>query len=595
VAFAADDTEVSTFAPMDGDAEVPAGVRADPAGDRSARNSTIARPRRIGELLVERELISPSDLDAVLELQRKTGRRLGETVIDLGLVSPGDFARVLAERLGVEFVELGETMVDPVVAQAVPEDLARRYSALPIRRRGDEVTIVLAEPNDVFAIDDIGMVLNASIVPVLADPGLLQATINRVWAGTIESTVHAASDDVEHVDETVDLQLVSEEAPIVRMVNSILTQAVADRASDVHLEPTANRVRVRFRVDGVLHDTSEAPLSVHRPAISRLKIMAGIDIAKTRVPQDGRFTVDVDDRAIDVRVATLPTAHGEAMVLRLLDRRAGVFGLDALGLLPDELARYRKSFQVAQGQIMTSGPTGSGKTSTLYATLLEIDHVSQNVVALEDPIEYRIEGVKQMQVNTRAGITFPVALRSILRADPDVILVGEIRDRETAQIASEASLTGHLVLSTIHTSSAAAVPLRLIDMGVEPFLVTAALSTIVGQRLVRRLCEHCAEPDQPDAATRAAFRIPDSVMDNQSIRRAVGCGRCGGTGYHDRVGIYELLQMTDGIRRLVHDRAGRSDIERWAVSEGMDTLHMAALHRLAEGTIGVDELARVMV
>jgi type IV pilus assembly protein PilB len=580
---------------MDGDAEVPAGVRADPAGDRSARNSTIARPRRIGELLVERELISPSDLDAVLELQRKTGRRLGETVIDLGLVSPGDFARVLAERLGVEFVELGETMVDPVVAQAVPEDLARRYSALPIRRRGDEVTIVLAEPNDVFAIDDIGMVLNASIVPVLADPGLLQATINRVWAGTIESTVHAASDDVEHVDETVDLQLVSEEAPIVRMVNSILTQAVADRASDVHLEPTANRVRVRFRVDGVLHDTSEAPLSVHRPAISRLKIMAGIDIAKTRVPQDGRFTVDVDDRAIDVRVATLPTAHGEAMVLRLLDRRAGVFGLDALGLLPDELARYRTSFQVAQGQIMTSGPTGSGKTSTLYATLREIDHVSQNVVALEDPIEYRIEGVKQMQVNTRAGMTFPVALRSILRADPDVILVGEIRDRETAQIASEASLTGHLVLSTIHTSSAAAVPLRLIDMGVEPFLVTAALSTVVGQRLVRRLCEHCAAPDEPDTTTRATYGIPDSVMDSHAIRRAVGCARCGGTGYHGRVGIYELLQMTDEVRRLVHARAGRGEIEQLAVSQGMNTLHTAAIRRLAAGTLSVEELARVMV
>jgi type II secretory ATPase GspE/PulE/Tfp pilus assembly ATPase PilB-like protein len=323
--------------------------------------------------------------------------------------------------------------------------------------------------------------------------------------------------------------------------------------------------------------------------------MAGIDIAKTRVPQDGRFTVDVDDRAIDVRVATLPTAHGEAMILRLLDRTAGVFGLDALGLLPDELARYRRSFQVSQGQIMTSGPTGSGKTSTLYATLREIDHVSQNVVALEDPIEYRVEGIKQMQVNIRAGMTFPVALRSILRADPDVILVGEIRDRETAQIASEASLTGHLVLSTIHTSSAAAVPLRLIDMGVEPFLVTAALSTVVGQRLVRRLCEHCAAPDEPDATTRAMYGIPDSAMDAHAIRRAVGCARCGGTGYHGRAGIYELLQMTDEVRRLVHARAGRSEIEQLAVSQGMDTLHTAAIRRLVAGTLSVEELARVMV
>jgi type IV pilus assembly protein PilB len=286
---------------------------------------------------------------------------------------------------------------------------------------------------------------------------------------------------------------------------------------------------VRFRVDGVLHDASEAPISVHRPAISRLKIMAGIDIAKHRLPQDGRFTVSVDDRAIDVRVATLPTAHGEAMVLRLLDRSAGVLSLDALGMLPDELELYRASFSVPQGQIITSGPTGSGKTSTLYATLLEIDSVARNVVALEDPIEYRVEGIKQMQVNVRAGLTFPVALRSIVRADPDVILVGEIRDPETAQIASEASLTGHLVLSTIHATSAAAVPLRLIDMGVEPFLVTAALGTVVGQRLVRRLCDHCAEPHEPNGEERALARIPDAAMDSRAIRRPVGCSRCGGT------------------------------------------------------------------
>jgi type IV pilus assembly protein PilB len=547
-------------------------------------------------MLVERELLSPSDLEAVLDLQRKTGRRLGETVIGLELVSEGDFTRILAERLDLEFVELGETTIDSVVAQSVPEDLSRRYSVLPIRRHDDVVTVVMSEPNDVFAIDDLGMVLKASIVPALADPALLRATINRVWAGsTIESTAHSATDEVDAPEEVADLLLVAEEAPIVRMVNSILSQAVTDRASDVHLEPTTDRLRVRFRVDGVLHDASEAPLSVHRPAISRLKIMAGIDIAKHRVPQDGRFSVGVDERTIDVRVATLPTVDGEAMILRLLDRSAGVLGLDALGMSPDELARYRAAFSVPQGQIMTSGPTGSGKTSTLYATLLEIDHRSKNVITLEDPIEYRVAGIKQMQVNVRAGMTFPTALRSILRADPDVILVGEIRDRETARIASEASLTGHLVLSTIHTTSAVAVPVRLIDMGIEPFLVTSALSTVVGQRLVRQLCEQCAEPDEPDAATRAAFRIPDAVLDTHAIRRAVGCSRCGGTGYHGRIGIYELLQMTPEVCRLVNSRAGRHDIERWAVAEGMDTLHTAALRRVAEGTLSVEELARVML
>jgi type IV pilus assembly protein PilB len=565
--------------------------------NRPATESTGRRalPLRIGEMLLERELISVRDLEAALELQRKTGRRLGETLVALGLVSPGDVMRVLADRLGLDFVDLAETAIDSMVAQAIPEALARRYRVLPISRRDEVVTVVMHEPNDVFAIDDLALLLNASVNPALADPDQIQAAIDQVWAGSsIESSVDEATDDLDDPDDISDLMAVAEDAPIIRMVNAILAKAVAERASDVHLEPTLDRLRVRFRVDGVLHDTSEAPLTVHRPAISRLKIMAGIDIAKTRLPQDGRFSATVNDRQVDVRMATLPTACGEAAILRMLDKTSGVIELAALGFTSHELERYRAAFSTSQGAIITSGPTGSGKTSTLYATLLEVNSDARNVITVEDPIEYRVNGIKQVQVQNRAGLTFATALRSILRSDPDVILVGEIRDLETARMAAEASLTGHLVFSTIHTNSAAAVPLRLIDMGVEPFLVTSALTAVVGQRLVRRLCPQCAELCEPDLATRTSLGLPDELMDRGTIRRAVGCSRCAGTGYFGRLGIYEIMHMSSDVCRLVAARADRRDIERWAVSEGMDTLRMAALQRVADGTLSIEELRRVV-
>jgi type II secretory ATPase GspE/PulE/Tfp pilus assembly ATPase PilB-like protein len=443
-------------------------------------------------------------------------------------------------------------------------------------------------------MDDLAMLLHGTVVPVLADDAELDAAIGRVWAGSsVDSIVDEASSEL--VDDDVrDLVAVAEEAPIVRMVDAILAQAVAERASDIHLEPATNRLRLRFRVDGVLRDASDAPLNVHRAAINRLKIMAGVDIAQHRMPQDGRFSATIDERHVDVRVATLPTAYGEAAVLRLLDKASGVIALEALGFTPHELEQYRTLFHASQGVIVTSGPTGSGKTSTLYATLLEIDSDTRSVITVEDPIEYRTAGIKQVQVESRSGLTFPTALRSILRADPDVILVGEIRDLETAQITAEASLTGHLVLSTIHTTSAAAVPHRLVDMGVESYLVTSSLTAVIGQRLARRLCD-CASPAEPDLETRTRLALPDHVLDTGAIREAVGCTRCAGTGYFGRIGIYEIMPMTSEICRLVSARADRRDIEREAVAEGMETLRTAALRRLGDGTLSVDELVRAIL
>jgi type IV pilus assembly protein PilB len=382
----------------------------------------------------------------------------------------------------------------------------------------------------------------------------------------------------------------------VRLVNALLEQAANDQASDLHIEPTADNVMIRQRIDGVLHDTSEAPLGVLRPLISRIKVLAGLDIAQARLPQDGRFSATIQGRTVDIRVATVPTATGEAMVLRLLDPSRGAIELSALGLSSDELARLEPAFRAPQGAVFVTGPTGSGKTSTLYAAISAIATRDKSIVSVEDPVEYRLRGVKQIQVHPKAGLTFPVALRSILRMDPDVIFVGEVRDGETARIAADASITGHLVLSTLHTTSAAATPMRLIDMGLEPYLVASAITSVAAQRLVRRLCEQCAQPiGRSEAVTILRdLNAVDTLVEDATIRAAVGCPSCRNTGYHGRDAIYEIMPVTEQIARLIVERAAIADIERCAIGEGMDTLRAAALKRVVRGELSVDEMLRVI-
>lgn len=344
----------------------------------------------------------------------------------------------------------------------------------------------------------------------------------------------------------------------------------------------------------MLRDTSEVPPAVLRPLVSRLKLMAGIDITRTRVPNDGRFSVRVRDRMVDVRVATLPTARGESVSLRLLDQSSGMIHLDQLGFLPDELERYRKALSTPQGTILVTGPTGSGKTSTLYATLLELNTDDRSTVTVEDPVEYQIDGVRQIQVDRRAGLTFPIALRAILRSDPDIVLVGEVRDGETAKIASEAALTGHLVLSTLHTPSAASTPLRLIEMGLEPYLVTSAVTCMVAQRLARRLCQFCAEIDDRAPLLLRGLGAPEEMIESGTLRRPVGCPHCSGTGYRGRTAIYETMPVTEELARLVTRSASSAEIERQAMAEGMDTLRVSAMRRVAAGEFGVGELLRAV-
>jgi type IV pilus assembly protein PilB len=550
---------------------------------------------RIGEMMIERGLISAEDLEHALESQRGTGRRMGETLVAMGVISDFDLAKVLADRLGHEFVDLTVETLDVVITSLIPEEVARRYQALPITERDGRVVVAMANPNDVFALDDLRVLTDSSVIPVMAAPAQLIEAIDRAFAKTdIESSLDEAVNEADDQPERELRVGVGDDAPIVRLVNALIDRAVDDRASDVHIEPSSTRVRIRSRIDGVLHDTSDLPRSVLRSVVSRLKVLSGIDITRTRVPNDGRFSVRLRHRTVDVRVTTLPTAHGESVILRLLDHSQGGIDIGQLGFLPDELERYQRAYRAPQGTILVTGPTGSGKTSTLYATLLDVNKSDRSTVTVEDPIEYKIDGIKQMQVNLSSGLTFPVALRALLRSDPDIILVGEIRDRETAKIAAEAALTGHLVLSTLHTTSAAATPLRLVDMGLEPYLVTSAVTCIVAQRLARRLCELCAEPETRDATMLRTMGVPDAVIDAGTLSRPVGCPTCHGTGYLGRTAIYEIMPITEDITRLVLSHAPGTEIERCAVGEGMQTLWTSAMRHAAVGDFGIDELLRVV-
>ncbi len=549
--------------------------------------------RRIGDLFVEHEMITDQQLAEALDVQRNTGGRLGEILIELEFITSTDAARILAERLGMPFVDLVASPVDEMIAQRIPEDIARRYRAIPIEDDNGVLRVAIADPTDVFALDDLQVITRSQIVPVVADPEQLLDTANRIWTRpNMESRIDDAA-DLETDEPTHLLVAETEDAPIIRLVDAMISQATEERASDIHIEPAADRVRIRFRVDGVLHDASSTPRNVLRPIVSRLKVMAGCDISNSRTPQDGRFTVSGGNRELDVRLTTLPTSNGEAVVMRLLDKTHGVFELTSLGFEPAELERYQRSYRASQGAIITAGPTGSGKTSTLYATLRELNDPGRAIVSVEDPIEYHLDGIKQVQVGRRGTVGFAGALRAILRADPDVILIGEVRDSETALIAAEAALTGHLVLTTIHTLSASTVPVRLIEMGVQPYLVTSSLQCVVAQRLARKLCEHCSAESDTSEDERELLEIPgeDPI---RRVRRPVGCPACSNTGYRGRLAIYEIMLLDDEIRALIAHRASGPEVERAAVAGGMSTLRVAGARRVRSGVFGPDELLRVL-
>ena len=489
-----------------------------------------------------------------------------------------------------------QAQVDLAVASLLPPHVVRRYRTVPLRRRGDRLLLGMADPSDLTAVDDLRAFLGESFDRVLVPAARLAEMIHEITRADDE-VLTVAQGLVDETSDSNDLSQVAalnEDAPIVKFVNLLITQAAHERASDIHIEPTETDLRIRIRVDGVLHERMRQPRSIHAGVVSRLKVMSDIDIAERRKPQDGRMSLMVDGRSIDLRVSTLPTVYGEKVVMRILDQSAGVQSLAMLGFLPEQLTMYESAYRMPYGAILVTGPTGSGKSTTLYATLSEINDPTRNIVTVEDPVEYRLAGVNQVQTNNRAGLTFANALRAILRQDPDVVLVGEIRDRETGVIAIEAALTGHLVLSTLHTNDAPSTPLRLLEMGIEPFLIASSLDCVVAQRLARRLCDKCKAPYSPrmDEFIAAQWDMRDRTPD--VAYQAIGCTACGGTGYRGRLAIHEVMLISEEIERQIVSHGSTDELRHLALEQGMIPLRRDGLRKVTAGLTTFEEVSRVI-
>jgi len=536
-----------------------------------------------------------------LEAQKGSPRELGRIMVSLGFISESDLAQAQAQRLRLEYVELNERDVDSAVVGLVPERVLRKHRAVPLRIDGTRrLVVAMTDPTDILALEDLRMISGYQIAPVVATEDDIRRTQAKVFAigeavtKILEDAAGAIVDEQDELD--LGIEVSPEEKPIIRLVSSILQRAVGDGASDIHIEPRRRELAVRFRVDGVLRETMSVPPKLQNGVIARLKILADLDIAERRVPQDGRFSVKLSGQKIDLRVASLPTVHGEKIVLRMLDTSSVEVDLTKLGFAPRALERYEEIFRRPYGTILVTGPTGSGKSTTLYATLDELNSPEKNIITVEDPVEFRMNEINQIQVNPKAGLTFASALRSILRADPDVLMIGEIRDFETAKIAVEAALTGHLVLATLHTNDAPSAVNRLTDMGVEPFLTSSAIDCVIAQRLARRLCERCKEPVEIEEEILAGMRFPfEHAPDgNFSFYRAVGCNRCGDSGYRGRIGVYEMMVVTDEIKGLILRRASAAEIGRVAEEQGMIRLRDDGLLKAAQGLTTIEEVLRTV-
>jgi type IV pilus assembly protein PilB len=555
------------------------------------------RVKQLGDILLEGGLVSPTQLEAAYEEQQRVGRALGRVLIEQGVLTESQLVAALATQIGLRFVDLSDFAVDGSAVGRVPGTVCRRHSAMPIGFEDGKLLVAMADPANVFAIDDIRSLTGMDVKPVVATRADIAAAIDRYYRADSDlDDISAVLDAQEEEDELSKVKEIVEDAPIVKYVNLLITQAIQDRASDIHLEPTEHDLRVRFRIDGVLHEVMRSPKAIQSGVISRLKIMADINIAERRIPQDGRLSVNAHGRKIDLRVATLPTVWGEKVVMRILDNSTARLDLTDLGFSENNYERYSRSFTKPYGMILVTGPTGSGKSTTLYATLNIVSRPEVNVITVEDPVEYRLPGINQVQTNNKAGLTFASALRSILRSDPDIVLIGEIRDHETAQIAVEAALTGHLVLATLHTNDAPSAITRLTEMGIEPFLVGSALDCVLAQRLTRRLCERCKEAYTPEPTELEAFGVPWKHGQPFPTRyRPTRCSTCSKTGYKGRVALHEIMTVGEEVERLTVQRASAASIAEVARAEGMLTLRQDGISKVAQGITSIEEVLRVVV
>ncbi len=565
----------------------------------------------LGQILLDKSLVTQEQLDEALGIQKNTTEQLGRILVDLGYVVERDVLRAHAEQLGIPFLELDRTSVDEDVAKAIPQSVVQRYNAVPIRRSGNRLTVAMADPTNVFALDDIRLITGYEIDPMLAAPDDIGTLLAGTDGGATQEELQTALQALDGgigtelmaemdiaaagVDEDVDRAAAMEdEAPIIRVVNVIIQQAIKDRASDIHLEPDRRGVRIRYRVDGVLHEVMRVPKYVHAPLISRVKIMGDMNIAERRLPQDGRIHVRHESKDYDLRVSSLPTVFGEKVVMRILDQSSVLIGLNKLGMFPETQAELESVIVQPNGMILSTGPTGSGKTTTQYSVLNKINTVEKNITTIEDPVEYQLPGLNQVHVNRKAGLTFANAMRSFVRQDPDIIMVGEIRDLETAEMAVQASLTGHLVLSTLHTNDAPSAVTRLVDMGVEPLLISASVIAVLAQRLGRKICPNCKEPYKPpaEALNRVGFQVDN--LDEVVFYRGRGCEQCRHTGYYGRIGMFELMMMTEEIADLIVKRAPLSEVRNAALANGMKVLKVDGFQKVLEGMTTVEEVMRVI-
>ncbi|TQL04221.1 type IV pilus assembly protein PilB [Cellulomonas sp. SLBN-39] len=555
--------------------------------------------KQLGEILLDEGFVTESQLLAAMDEQLTRGSSLGRTLVELGVLSEGQLVQALAQQVGMQFVDLDDYPVERAAVAMVPGALCRRYTVLPVGFSDGAILLATADPGNVVAVDDVRSISGRAVVPVIAAYDNLLRAIDRYVRADGEMEDLSSAFEDEQTEPEADLsrlgEFVDDDAPIVRYVNLLVTQAITDRASDIHIEPTEHDLRVRYRIDGVLHETQRSPKNIQGGVISRVKIMSDIDIAEKRKPQDGRMSVVHNGRKIDLRVATLPTVWGEKIVMRILDNSTASLDLRDLSFLDHNYTTYREAYTKPYGMILVTGPTGSGKSTTLYATLNAVSKPEINVITVEDPVEYRLPGINQVQVNPKAGLTFAGALRSILRSDPDVVLLGEIRDHETAQIAVEAALTGHLVLSTLHTNDAPSAVTRLTEMGIEPFLVGSALDAVVAQRLARRLCGKCKEPYTPTPHELEAARFP--WMPGEPVPelfRPAGCATCSRTGYRGRLALHEVMRVTEEIERHAVAHSSAADISATAVKQGMITLREDGWYKVAAGDTSIEEILRVV-
>ncbi len=566
---------------------------------------------RLGELLVTAERISSDQLDQALNTQRELGGRLGSHLIQLGALSESELVQFLSEQHEVPSVDLSEVQIDDSVLNLIPRDLCIKYTMIPVSRSGAKVTVAMADPANVFALDDIKFSTGYNVEPVVATESALIAAIDRYYGSTHAIELKRVMDDLREDEEIPeDLELLEDEeeldldtleqqsgeAPVVRLVNMMLTDAIKQAASDIHLEPYERELRVRLRIDGVLHETMKPPLKLREAITSRLKIMAKLDIAEKRLPQDGRIRVKTRIKGrikdLDIRVSTLPAIHGEKVVLRLLDKDQLQLDMTKLGFEPESLRRFEHAIHQPYGMVLVTGPTGSGKTNTLYSALSVISSPSVNILTAEDPVEFDLKGVNQVQMRERIGLNFATALRSFLRQDPNIVLVGEIRDFETAEVAIKAALTGHLVMSTLHTNDAPSSISRLMNMGVEPFLVATSVHMVVAQRLVRRICTFCKEPIDVPAPALVEAGFSDREAKNVRLFRGKGCDHCNHTGYKGRVGLFEVMSVDEELREHILSGATTDELRAAAKNNGMLTLRESGLEKIRNGLTSLDEVTR---